>query len=188
MFLTLLAMASAVSQTAEQPQSVQARNGEFIFRHYPARAKAAGEQGIVQFSANVDDKGTVLGCKVIAGSGFERLDRETCDLIVEHARFKPALDSSGRAHAAVHTGQVNWRLPSGGIAPKMASVGGRPLDEVVCKRSPKTGSLIGSTRTCMTRAEWIAQADHNQADWADLQGRRGNSLCDRFGEDGQPWC
>lgn len=63
--------------------TVQSKNGEFIFSHYPPQAKAAGEQGAVRFQARVDAKGNVLSCKVTQGSGHERLDRETCELIVD---------------------------------------------------------------------------------------------------------
>lgn len=36
-------------------------------------------------------------------------------------------------------------------------------DEVVCKREVNTGSLIQGKRTCMTRAQWQAQAEAAQA-------------------------
>ena len=114
MLTSLLILASAISITASAPdpgQSVQSKNGEFIFSKYPPRAPASGEQGAVRFRAEVDEKGNVLACKVTAGSGFERLDRETCDLIVNHATFKPTLDTGGTAREAIHDGIVNWRIP-----------------------------------------------------------------------------
>src|SRR5688500_7197689 len=99
----LLMFASAIVITGAAPdpaQTLQSKNGEFIFSKYPPRALAAGEQGSVRFRAEVDQKGNVMACKVTEGSGFERLDRETCDLIVNHATFRPTLDGGGKAWAA----------------------------------------------------------------------------------------
>jgi len=168
---------SATAMALSGPTAVDSKNGEFIFRQYPPRALAAGEQGSVRFKAEVDAKGNVLSCRVTAGSGFERLDRETCDMIVQHATFKPALDGGGKAREAVHDGIVNWRIPGMAPAAKIASIGGKSPDEIVCRRVTKTGSLIARSRVCMTRREWTASAEHNQDDWGTMQGRKGFSIC-----------
>ena len=177
--LFLVSTAALAGASADASQSVESKNGEFIFAHYPPRALAAGEQGSVQFRAEVDEKGNVLNCKVTAGSGFERLDKETCDMIVDHATFKPTLDSEGKAREAVHDGVVNWRIP-GAAAPATKVAGGRSPDEVVCKRITKTGSLVSHSRLCMTRREWVAYAERNQDEWGSMQGRFGSS------NEGQP--
>ena len=177
----LLATAAALANPAP---SVESRNAEFIFTQYPPRALAAGEQGSVRFRAEVDEKGNVLSCKVIEGSGHERLDNETCDLIVDHASFRPTLDSEGKARAAVHDGVVNWRIP-GAPAPatapvRVASAGGRSPDEIVCRRITKTGSLVAHSRLCLTQQEWIQYAEQNQDRWGEIQGKFGSS------REGQP--
>lgn len=182
MLPSLLLLASVASMTAMSPdaaQTVQSKNGEFIFSQYPPRALAAGEQGSVRFRAEVDEEGNVLSCKVTEGSGHERLDRETCDLIVDHASFKPVLDSGGTARAAVHDGVVNWRIPGAQAAGKVATIGGRSPDEVVCKRITKTGSLVAHSRLCLTRREWIRYAEENQDRYGEVQGRFGSSREDQ---------
>jgi periplasmic protein TonB len=173
--LLLIAAITAIAPSENRP--IQSANGEFIFSQYPPRAKAAGEQGSVRFQTEVDAKGNVMSCKVTQGSGHMHLDRETCDLIVDHASFKPTLDSEGRARAVTHDGIVNWRLPGRSPPREKIALGGRALDEVVCKRSAKTGSLVVSSRVCMTRREWTAQAQKNQDDWSSMQGRQGFGLC-----------
>ena len=185
MFISLLMAAAAVSavQAADSSAPVQSKNGEFIFSKYPPRALAAGEQGAVRFQAQVNEKGLVLGCKVTQSSGFERLDRETCDLIVNHATFKPTLDSEGKAQEAVHDGIVNWRIPSAEPsaipAAKVASVGGKSLDEVVCKRITKTGSLVSHSRLCLTRREWVRYAEETQDRYGEVQGKYGHTREDQ---------
>lgn len=178
-----LLLIAAAAATAPNPSSpVQSKNGEFVFSQYPPRAKAAGEQGSVRFQAEVDSNGNVMSCKVTQGSGHERLDRETCDLIVDHASFNPTLDSEGKAREAIHDGVVNWRLP--GVAPAATKIAGKSPDEVVCKRSLKTGSLVMASRLCLTRREWAQRGEAIQADWND-ELRKGWGLC---GQDPYPAC
>jgi TonB family protein len=182
MLPSLLILASVASMTAASPdsaQSVQSKNGEFVFSQYPPRALAAGEQGAVRFRAEVDAEGNVLACKVTEGSGHERLDRETCDLIVDHASFKPTLDSDGKAREAIHDGIVNWRIPGAATPAKVALIGGKSPDEVVCKRITKTGSLVSHSRLCLTRREWVRYAEENQDRYGEVQGRFGSSREDQ---------
>mgnify|MGYP003576901524 CR=1 FL=1 len=175
MFQGLLLLAAIAA--AEPGQSVQSKNDEFIFSQYPPRALAAGEQGPVRFRAEVDAKGNVMSCKVTESSGHERLDRETCDLIVDHASFKPVLDGEGKAKAAVHEGIVNWSIP--GVAPAATKIASKSPDEVLCKRVPKTGSLVSHSRLCMTRREWIRYTEQNQDRYGEIQGRFGSSREDQ---------
>ena len=177
----LLLFAAAIT-SPDVGQSVQSKNGEFIFSQYPPRALAAGEQGSVRFRAEVDAKGNVMSCKVTQGSGHERLDRETCHMIVDHASFKPALDTAGVAREAVHDGFVNWRIP--GVAPATTKVAGRSPDAVVCKRITKTGSLVAHSRLCLTRREWSRYAEKNQDEFGEIQGKFGNTHGFEPGEGG----
>lgn len=182
MLPNLLILAAAVAGSGMSPdpaQSVQSKNGEFIFSKYPPRALAEREQGSVRFRAEVDAKGNVLACKVTQGSGFERLDRETCDLIVNHATFKPTLDTEGKAREAIHDGIVNWRIPGAPPSAKVALIGGKSPDEVVCKRITKTGSLVSHSRLCLTRRDWIRYAEENQDRYGEVQGRFGSSREDQ---------
>ena len=183
----LMLTALAIAATSSSNQAFQSKNGEFIFSKYPPRALAAGEQGAVRFRAEVDARGNVMACEVTATSGHKRLDQETCDLIVNHATFKPAFDSDGKARAAVHDGLVNWRIP-GGVARASKTASGRSPDQIVCKRQAKTGSLVSNSRLCMTRREWGAYADRNQDDWGSLQGRQGTGACPIDPETKQPLC
>ena len=172
MLSSLLLIAAAMS-SPDVGQSVSSKNGEFIFNQYPPRALAAGEQGAVRFRAEVDAKGNVMSCKVTEGSGHKRLDRETCDMVVDHASFKPTLDGEGIARDAIHEGIVNWRIP--GVAPAATQVAGKSPDEVVCKRVNKTGSLVTHSRLCLTRREWVRYAEENQDRYGEIQGKFGNT-------------
>lgn len=171
----LLVLAGAASGAVDVGQSVQSKNGEFIFRQYPPRAKAAGEHGSVKFRAEVDAKGNVMSCKVVGSSGYRRLDDETCEMIIDHATFKPTLDSEGKAREAIHDGLVNWRLPGATAAPAPKVAAADIPDKIICKRIPKTGSLVTHSRLCMTAREWEHKSDQFQDEWGSLQGRYGHT-------------
>jgi protein TonB len=164
---------TATAPSQEPP--VQSKNGEFIFRQYPPRAKAAGEQGAVRFQAEVDAKGNVMGCKVTEGSGYRRLDDETCEMIVDHASFKPALDSEGKAREAIHDGIVNWRLLGNGPEPQPQLASAKVPDKIICRRIPRTGSLIAGSRLCLTKREWAEAADRYQDHYGEFQGKFGST-------------
>jgi hypothetical protein len=59
------------------------------------------------------------------------------------------------------------------------TVATRSLDKMVCKRMKRTGSLVATSRLCMTRREWIRSAETNQNEWGQLQGVQGSSREDQ---------
>src|SRR5687767_5684749 len=125
-------------------------NGEFLSKHYPPGALKRGEQGKVGFRLTVERDGSLGGCEVMQSSGFALLDSETCGLLLQHARLKPARNADGRAIRSVRSGFIAWKLPGG--TTKLASAAARPTpksDPIICKRFQAPGSLIVKTRTCM---------------------------------------
>lgn len=175
MLQTLLLIASALvaDVSAVQPS----KNGEFIFSKYPPRALARGEQGVVRFRADADAKGNVLSCQVTVSSGFPRLDAETCELIVNHASFAPAIDAGAKARAATHDGLVNWRIPgaTAAVASQAVASNSAVPAKIICRRIEKTGSLVARSRLCLTQRDWDRYAEQVQDEWGDLQGRKGHT-------------
>lgn len=175
MFLAAAALTAADSGSAGG-QSVRSIDNEFIFSQYPPRALAAGEQGSVKFRVEIDEKGIIQSCKITGSSGHERLDLETCNLLVEHVRFKPVQDSEGKAREAIHDGVVNWRIPGASSPIRLVTASSSEApDKVVCKRIQKTGSLVSSSRVCMTAREWALQNERYQDELGALQGRQGST-------------
>jgi protein TonB len=82
----------------------------FGANYYPAEAKAARKQGLVATILRVDEQGAIAECKISQSSGFDPLDRGTCDLIVEHLSFSPAKDDTGRPVATDYPLRVTWYL------------------------------------------------------------------------------
>ena len=167
MFTTM----GGASDSAEQMVR-SAKNGEFIAAHYPPGAYKRGEQGKVAFRLTIEPNGTIGTCDVTESSGFKSLDSETCEMMVDYARLQPVRSEDGRAIRAVQTGFITWKLPSGATAMASPSRQAMPKpNKLVCKREQTTGSLIATTRQCLTTAEWLRQERITRDAVEQLQGK-----------------
>lgn len=79
--------------------------------HYPAAARAAGEEGVVQMELGIDAAGRVTGCKVNESSLSSALDEAACALMRSDGKFSPALDSDGKPVRSVVATTFRWTLP-----------------------------------------------------------------------------
>ena len=152
----LLASVSVQAETPAEQAERDAKNREFILKHYPPKAITAGEHGIVYFEIKLDRDGRLIGCEVTKSSGFPRLDAETCELMVAHGVFKPVRDATGRLINPTHDGAIKWSLPEGvkpAVVPGKLASAERP-EKLVCRRTQKAGSWAKTERTCLTLREW----------------------------------
>jgi TonB family protein len=177
----LLAAAASPVAATPSPAAVarDAANNEVILSQYPARARAAGEQGSVVFKVALDREGYATSCDVTQSSGFKRLDEETCDLILDRGIFKGIRGTDGRRTNVVTEGVVNWRLPKGeatAAAPSPIRIAAATKPEKkICRRRVKTGSLVDSERLCATASEWSRMSQRTQQEWGALQGAHGHT-------------
>ena len=149
---------------AGAPVTALASNtSDWIAKTYPKESLAMGEQGLVGFAVELDADARIDTCVVTKSSGYRRLDRATCDLIVTHAHFAPA-ESDGKRVATIRNGHINWRLPgefrqNAALARPPAPITATELeaDRLICTSSNAIGSLIKVTTFCLTKTEW-AQA------------------------------
>jgi len=172
----------AAAETPDKQSRRMKQISEVVFQNYPPRALAAGEQGPVFFVVRLDDKAHPTSCEVTHGSGYPRLDEETCAMIVRHAVFKSVLGANGKPMRSVHEGVVNWRIPGSpqpGFNP--VRLGEQAPDAQICRRTLITGSLYRYERTCMTEREWILARYQTQEFWGQFQGKRGDTNCRRGG-------
>ena len=78
---------------------------------YPAEAQMAGDEGTVQAQLTVGPDGRVAACRIVSSSGVDSLDRKTCDVLRQRARFTPARDRDGNPITdTVTTPPVRWQL------------------------------------------------------------------------------
>jgi protein TonB len=152
-----------------------AANGEVILSEYPARARAAGEQGQVGFKVALDREGYATACEVTHSSGYPRLDEETCQLILNRATFKGVRGTDGRRTNVVTQGVVNWRLPGASTAATPVRMAAAKPEKKVCRRRIKTGSLADYERLCATKADWDRMSQRTREEWGALQGSAGST-------------
>lgn len=111
----LLAGEAAACDEAAAAPTVRARakvNLGGLLRNddYPAAARAAREEGMVDFTLDVGANGRVTGCTITRSSGSAILDSTTCRLMRSRARFTPATDANGATVPDKLAGKIVWRL------------------------------------------------------------------------------
>lgn len=178
MQIAFVLMAALLFQQPVEPDSgdlfvEQTKNGAFIFKKYPARALAAGEQGDVEFRASYNKHGYVLDCEVTRSSGHRLLDNETCEIIVQHARFKPAPLNEGKARRGLLNGLFEWRIPGASQpnALKWADGSDRMPEKLICQRVLRAGSMVLYKKQCLTKRDWEIQSDEAKETLGEAQRR-----------------
>ena len=78
---------------------------------YPEKSLENGEEGTVEYLVDVDEEGVLRSCEILKSSGHGRLDRATCELMIQHAKFTPDVDADGRPLESMFRGTVVWNLP-----------------------------------------------------------------------------
>jgi TonB family protein len=94
---------------------------------YPSEALKRGQGGTAQFQLLINETGRVAGCDVVRESGAPILDAMSCQVIMEKARFSPAIDGNGKpARDVVTTPPIVWKIgtPPQGSDPILT---GRPI-------------------------------------------------------------
>lgn len=96
---------------AHRPQLRNAVQNLVAIDDYPPAAMRAEEEGRVWVILSVGLGGRAGGCFVRASSGSERLDVQTCRVLMRRARYVPATDATGQPTLGEYPHIVNWRLP-----------------------------------------------------------------------------
>jgi len=82
----------------------------FSWEDYPSDAVAMGEGGSVRIALLVDEVGKVADCSVVETSGVAVLDAQSCAVVKERARFRPAIGKDGKPTKDSFIQRIRWRL------------------------------------------------------------------------------
>lgn len=74
---------------------------EQVFSADYVAALEATDQGAALFFLALDTEGNPTGCGMMFSSGDPAVDQQGCDLLIEHARFRPATLPDGRPYPGV---------------------------------------------------------------------------------------
>lgn len=78
---------------------------------YPDEALMLELQGTVALQWTIDAKGRATACRIVESSGYSVLDRASCRLIEERARYLPARDGRGKARPSEDHRRIVWTVP-----------------------------------------------------------------------------
>lgn len=102
---------SAMARTPIGPMPLGSQGNWVTTEDYPSRALRYEEQSVVGFQLHVDPTGVPTSCKVVETSKSDALDTKTCNLLMERARFAPALDDAGNPTEGSYRNSVRWTIP-----------------------------------------------------------------------------
>jgi TonB family protein len=77
---------------------------------YPAIALVEGEMGSTAFVLLIDEQGKVADCTVTEPSGVASLDAQSCAIVKERAKFRPAIGLDGKPSKSSYSQRITWRL------------------------------------------------------------------------------
>lgn len=77
---------------------------------YPADAIFDMRSGTVRVSMLIDERGRVADCAILETSDTPVLDAQTCAILKERARFKPATGPDGKPVKDGYIQRITWRL------------------------------------------------------------------------------
>lgn len=80
---------------------------------YPMQALREGRGGTTIFALDVAANGKPTNCAITQSSGWKDLDEAACRLVMDHARFNPALDTDGRPMPTIYRDKTTWWAGTG---------------------------------------------------------------------------
>lgn len=112
-FPTLFLLATPGLLLASEPQGARPLGDSGLWitsQDYPKAALRNDLAGTTRFRLDVTKDGRVGNCVVTQSSGNDELDLTACRLIMERARFSPALDENGKPTTGSFSSAVVWKL------------------------------------------------------------------------------
>jgi len=108
---------TALAKAPESPPSAATpvgSPGDWISpADYPATALRFSMTGNTSFKLTVDTTGKPSRCDIVESSGFDVLDRATCERLMGNAKFSPSHNRAGNVVESTFSSRVRWVLPDG---------------------------------------------------------------------------
>ena len=75
---------------------------------FPDKSWMAGHNGIVRFRLDLDSAGFPSGCRVLYRTNPDEFADLSCKLLLQRARFSPALDAAGKPVKSYYINTIRW--------------------------------------------------------------------------------
>ncbi len=148
--LAMLAAAPALATDADK----------LLADNYPRESLRLGEEGSVGLKLGIDGSGKLLSCTVSKSSGYARLDRASCDVMLIHViKLVPPKATEGRHAHAVKDAQIDWQLPPGTPRPPVAPPRSpdaelaAAAETITCTTAQRMGSVGLKQKVCLSAAD-----------------------------------
>lgn len=102
---------AAAGRLTKNASSLKPLAKYFSDSDYPAQAVREEVSGATRVMMMVDEIGKLRDCMVEQTSGIATLDAMTCGVLLERAKFSPALDAAGKPVRSVSTQTIRWVMP-----------------------------------------------------------------------------
>ncbi|MDE2411690.1 MAG: energy transducer TonB [Sphingomonadales bacterium] len=77
---------------------------------YPVDMLERGASGIVRFRLDVDERGGMSNCHILAHAGDDDFANTTCKILMKRGQFDPAIDAAGQATKGYFVSAVRWSI------------------------------------------------------------------------------
>ncbi|WP_232314816.1 TonB family protein [Sphingopyxis sp. QXT-31] len=88
--------AALVAKIAKPPEATGNPGRWATNDDYPSDDRQKRNEGTTTFLLNISAEGKITACRTTKSSGFESLDKQTCQLLLQRATFRPAEDAAGK--------------------------------------------------------------------------------------------
>jgi TonB family protein len=82
----------------------------FSAEDYPSSAEAKGQSGSLTLAVLVDEGGKIADCTIVKTSRVAVLDAQSCAIVMQRAKFTPAVGLDGKPAKAAWTQTITWEL------------------------------------------------------------------------------
>lgn len=100
-----------IAQRADLPEQPIVQGSWVSFLDYPNEALRQEVSGAVVMALSLNPTGHVENCRVVVSSKFEPLDRRSCKVLTERARYTPARSANGDAVPSTVIERIRWTIP-----------------------------------------------------------------------------
>lgn len=101
----------AISALSAKPVPIGSPANWITDQDYPKLGLVRGHSGVIRFRLDIDAKGQVRKCAILEQLAAPEFRDATCSNISRRAKFKPALDASGKPTNGYYTSSVYWKYP-----------------------------------------------------------------------------
>lgn len=102
--------AQSSTRLKQEARPKQPLRGLFRSSSYPSQAIREGGTGQVGIVLLIDEDGKVRDCVVEETSGFATLDTMSCSVLIQYAKFYPAVGSDGKPAKSASFHRITWKI------------------------------------------------------------------------------